>query len=93
MSREPSKLLSQVLEFFYSQRKSHPHSLTGALAHVKVVFVDEPGQGTGVTRSLLTAVASCLLTEKWLPNLNHVYEQGGKSIVPGNKDVINLRLH
>ena len=59
--------------------------MTSLLAHVKVVFVDEPGQGTGVTRSLLTAVASCLLTEKRLPSLNHIYEQGGKSIVPGDK--------
>ena len=63
--------------------------MTSVLAHVKVVFVDEPGQGTGVTRSLLTAVASCLLTEKRLPNLNHIYEQAGKSIVPGdNKHIV-----
>ena len=78
-------MLSQVLEFFYNHRKGRPRSLTSVLAHVKVVFDDEPGQGTGVTRSLLTAVASCLLTEKQLPNLHHVYEQGGKSIVPGNQ--------
>ena len=88
MPREPTKLLCQVLEFFHHQRKNHPHSLTSLLAHLKVIFIDEPGQGTGVIRSLLTAVASAFLTEEHLPNLDHVYEQGEKSIVPGTAALV-----
>ena len=61
------------VEFFHHQCKNHPHSLTSLLAHLKVIFTDKPGQGTGVIRSLLTAVASAFLTEEHLPNLDHVY--------------------
>lgn len=40
-----------------------------AINRVKVTFKDEPGEGSGVTRSFYTAIAEALLANEKLPNL------------------------
>ncbi|XP_076670433.1 E3 ubiquitin-protein ligase hyd isoform X1 [Andrena cerasifolii] len=51
----------------YNKRASNTPPL--AVNRVKVIFKDEPGEGSGVTRSFYTAIAEALLANEKLPNL------------------------
>ena len=53
----------------YSKRSSFPGQPL-AVHKVKVTFKNEPGEGTGVSRSFYTAIAQALLTEERLPKLD-----------------------
>ena len=53
----------------YSKRSSYPGQPL-AVHKVKVTFKNEPGEGTGVSRSFYTAIAEVLLTNERLPKLD-----------------------
>ena len=53
----------------YSKRSSFPGQPL-AVHKVKVTFKNEPGEGTGVSRSFYTAIAEALLADAYLPKLD-----------------------
>ncbi|CAL7941705.1 unnamed protein product [Xylocopa violacea] len=73
VERDRTQLLVQTMKELnthynlYNRRASNAPPL--AVHRVKVTFVDEPGEGTGVTRSFYTAIAEALLANEKLPNL------------------------
>ncbi|XP_076757311.1 E3 ubiquitin-protein ligase hyd isoform X2 [Xylocopa sonorina] len=73
VERDRTQLLVQTMKELnthynlYNRRASNAPPL--AVHRVKVTFMDEPGEGTGVTRSFYTAIAEALLANEKLPNL------------------------
>ncbi|CAK9828628.1 E3 ubiquitin-protein ligase hyd [Anthophora retusa] len=73
VERDRTQLLVQTMKELnthynlYNRRASNTPPL--AVHRVKVTFKDEPGEGTGVTRSFYTAIAEALLANEKLPNL------------------------
>ncbi|XP_075242846.1 E3 ubiquitin-protein ligase UBR5-like isoform X3 [Convolutriloba macropyga] len=72
VERDKSQLILQTMRQLnsqYSKRSSFPGQPL-AVHKVKVTFKNEPGEGTGVSRSFYTAIAQALLTEERLPKLD-----------------------
>ncbi|XP_076167113.1 E3 ubiquitin-protein ligase hyd isoform X3 [Ptiloglossa arizonensis] len=73
LERDRTQLLVQTMKELntqynlYNRRASNTPPL--AVNRVKVIFKDEPGEGSGVTRSFYTAIAEALLVNEKLPNL------------------------
>ncbi|XP_012151178.2 E3 ubiquitin-protein ligase hyd isoform X2 [Megachile rotundata] len=73
LERDRTQLLVQTMKELntqynlYNRRASNTPPL--AVNRVKVIFKDEPGEGSGVTRSFYTAIAEALLANEKLPNL------------------------
>ncbi|XP_071872949.1 E3 ubiquitin-protein ligase hyd isoform X2 [Bombus fervidus] len=73
VERDRTQLLVQTMKELnthynlYNRRATNAPPL--AVHRVKVTFKDEPGEGTGVTRSFYTAIAEALLANEKLPNL------------------------
>ncbi|XP_043261279.1 E3 ubiquitin-protein ligase UBR5 isoform X2 [Colletes gigas] len=73
VERDRTQLLVQTMKELntqynlYNRRASNTPPL--AVNRVKVIFKDEPGEGSGVTRSFYTAIAEALLANEKLPNL------------------------
>merc|ERR1719208_809625 len=59
------------LNSHYAQNQRRSSSLQPPLVdnRVKVTFLNEPGEGTGVARSFYTALAEALLSGQPVPNL------------------------
>lgn len=62
----------------YSRRGTQ-NSPPLAVSRVKVMFKDEPGEGSGVARSFYTAVAEAVLSSERLPNLESC-QVGSRSV-------------
>lgn len=64
-------------QFGSQTRRAHPPL---SFNRVKVTFLNEPGEGSGVARSFYTSIAEALLSDEKLPNLEGA--QVGKYAVP-----------
>lgn len=71
MERNRNNLLIQTFKELNTHFNNQNRRLFPALAfnRVKVTFKDEPGEGSGVTRSFYTSIAEALLANEKLPNL------------------------
>ena len=74
MERNRDKLLLGVLQQLHSVHESrHVPSSSGqpplCVYRVKVIFDGEPGEGSGVLRSLFTAFSEAILSDEPLPRL------------------------
>nr|XP_031849236.1 E3 ubiquitin-protein ligase UBR5 [Nomia melanderi] len=73
VERDRTQLLVQTMKELntqynlFNRRASNTPPL--AVHRVKVTFMDEPGEGSGVTRGFYTAIAEALLANEKLPNL------------------------
>lgn len=71
MERNRNSLLLQTFKELNTHFGNQNRRLSQPLAfnRVKVMFKDEPGEGSGVTRSFYTSIAEALLANERLPNL------------------------
>lgn len=71
MERNRNSLLIQTFKELNTHFNNQNRRLFPALAfnRVKVTFKDEPGEGSGVTRSFYTSIAEALLANEKLPSL------------------------
>ncbi|XP_032678676.1 E3 ubiquitin-protein ligase UBR5 isoform X6 [Odontomachus brunneus] len=73
VERDRTQLLVQTMKELNTQYNIYNRRATNtpplAVNRVKVTFKDEPGEGSGVTRSFYTAIAEALLANEKLPNL------------------------
>lgn len=85
MERNRNNLLIQTFKELNTHFNNQNRRLFPALAfnRVKVTFKDEPGEGSGVTRSFYTSIAEALLANEKLPNLEAA--QVGSSTNSSNK--------
>lgn len=85
MDRNRNSLLIQTFKELNTHFNNQNRRLFPALAfnRVKVTFKDEPGEGSGVTRSFYTSIAEALLANEKLPNLETA--QVGSSTSSSNK--------
>lgn len=75
MERDRTQLILSTFKELNTQYNNyHRRAALPPLAvnQVKVIFKDEPGEGSGVTRSFYTAIAEALLANEELPNLDSV---------------------
>lgn len=76
LERERSQLIIQTFKELNAQYNSYNRRTSSlpplAVNRVKVMFKEEPGEGSGVTRSFYTAIAEALLSNEKLPNLESV---------------------
>ncbi|XP_076647638.1 E3 ubiquitin-protein ligase hyd isoform X1 [Halictus rubicundus] len=86
VERDRTQLLVQTMKELntqynlYYRRASNTPPL--AVHRVKVTFMDEPGEGSGVTRGFYTTIAEALLANEKLPNLEAA--QVGSKYTPYN---------
>ncbi|XP_019763425.1 E3 ubiquitin-protein ligase UBR5 isoform X4 [Dendroctonus ponderosae] len=73
IERDRTQLLMQTFKElntqFSSYNRRNSSSPPLAVNRVKVTFKDEPGEGSGVTRSFYTAIAEAVLSNEKLPSL------------------------
>ena len=72
VERDRHQLILQTMKQLnsqYSKRSAFPGQPL-AVHKVKVTFKNEPGEGTGVSRSFYTAIAEALLADAYLPKLD-----------------------
>lgn len=62
----------RVLNSFCDSKHSNGSSQPLCVHRIKVFFKNEPGEGSGVTRSLFTALSEALLSDEPLPKLDPV---------------------
>jgi E3 ubiquitin-protein ligase EDD1 len=87
VERERTQLIIQTMKELNTQYNNYHRRASGsqpplAVNRVKVMFKDEPGEGSGVTRSFYTAIAEALLANEKLPNLEAA--QVGTKYAPYN---------
>ena len=61
-----------MLNSFCDSKHSNGSSQPLCVHRIKVFFKNEPGEGSGVTRSLFTALSEALLSDEPLPKLDPV---------------------
>lgn len=85
IERNRNSLLIQTFKELNTHFSNQNRRLLPALAfnRVKVTFKDEPGEGSGVTRSFYTSIAEALLANEKLPNLEAA--QVGSSTTSASK--------
>lgn len=75
MERDRNQLILSTFKELNTQYNNYHRRLSPpplAVNRVKVFFKDEPGEGSGVTRSFYTAIAEALLANEKLPNMDSV---------------------
>ncbi|XP_063230682.1 E3 ubiquitin-protein ligase UBR5 isoform X3 [Bacillus rossius redtenbacheri] len=87
VERERNQLIIQTMKELNTQYNNYHRRASSsqpplAVNRVKVTFKDEPGEGSGVSRSFYTAIAEALLANEKLPNLESV--QVGTKYAPYN---------
>ncbi|CAH1775507.1 unnamed protein product [Owenia fusiformis] len=81
VERDRDALIQQTIKQMNTQfnRRTSTSGPPLAVHRVKVVFKDEPGEGSGVARSFYTAFAQAVLVERKIPNLESC-QVGGKTL-------------
>lgn len=73
MERDRTQLILQTFKELNTQYNNHNRRSGSqpplAVNRVKVMFKEEPGEGSGVARSFYTAIAEAILVNEKLPNL------------------------
>merc|ERR1719458_478678 len=74
LERERGQLILQAFKEFNSHYQTHSRRISATqpplvVNRVKVTFLNEPGEGSGVARSFYTALAEALLSGQPVPNL------------------------
>ena len=75
VERERGQLMVQAFKelnshYAQNQRRSSSSQPPLVVNRVKVTFLNEPGEGTGVARSFYTALAEAILSNQKIPNLD-----------------------
>ena len=84
LDRERKNLIFQSFKefnthFAQNQRRSNHATPPMVVNRVKVTFLNEPGEGSGVARGFYTALAEAVLTNQKLPNLDSAQSSSSSS--------------
>ena len=85
VSEKHSKMVDRTAKvnspvFYFFQRRSNSSQPPLVVNRVKVTFLNEPGEGSGVARSFYTALSEALLSSQKLPSLEGAQVGSSKSM-------------
>ena len=89
LDRERNNLIFQAFKefnthFAQNQRRSNHSTPPMVVNRVKVTFLNEPGEGSGVARGFYTALAEAILANTKLPNLDSAQSSSSSSSGSGS---------